>query len=74
MAKKEELYIGELERFGYVLRVVCKTREQCEYALITEYLHAYRKRNRHNPSEEELEAVDDDMYVSALELGKVDWS
>ncbi len=45
MKKKQGVWIMELDRFGYTLRVAARTKEEAIDAMQTEYTHAYSRWN-----------------------------
>ena len=76
------VWVATLERFGYTLMVVEKSREKALNAISEEYRDAYRKWND-IPSVEEMEQDGDfrhyyenameEVYCRRLEYGKVEW-
>lgn len=78
-----KLYTATLYRFGYDLTVIEKTEEKAKRAIIEAYIKAFIKMNGVHPNDEEserswdgktwLEDAIEDIEVTTLELGKVEW-
>ena len=68
------MFIGTLERFGYLLRVVSETKKEAEDCLIKEYIEAYITRNNCKPTKAELESARNDIGISKVELNEVEWT
>lgn len=69
-----KLYIMELDRLGYTLRVVSASPASCRSALIKEYKRAYKDMWGVEPSKEDMRAVRDDLdYEDEITLDKVEW-
>lgn len=84
MAKaKNSVWYGELDRFGYVLKVIGRTEEEVREALSKEYIKAYEDINGCDPREDLTYYHDDEQtyYDNAMEdinvweatFGKVEW-
>ena len=83
------VWVATLERFGYTLMVVERTKQKAKDAIRAEYKAAYFKRNKawgEMPYEtiEEMEQKDEEfkeyfmgameeVYCRKLELGEVEW-
>lgn len=81
MAKaKNSVWIGELDRFGYVLKTVGRTEDEVRDALSKAYIKTYEYINGNDPRED-LSYGDTTYYDSAMEdinmweatFGKVEW-
>lgn len=80
--KKDGVWLAELDRFGYILRVVGRTKEEAEDALMKEYVKTYRNRNGSNPKNVSFYGADEsfydvalsDMSVTEMPFGEVDWT
>lgn len=82
----EMVYISELDRFGYTLRAVGKTKREAEDAIINEYVKTYKKWNDgEDPAVTEsdrfygdgrtmLEVARDDIQTESAVLGEVEWT
>lgn len=69
-----KLYIMELDRLGYTLRVVSASPATCRSALIKEYKRAHKDMWGVEPSKEDMRAVRDDLdYEDEITLDKVEW-
>ena len=82
MAKaKNSVWVGELDRFGYVLKTVGRTEEEAREALSNEYIKTYKDINGTDPKEDYVDFVKTSYYDSAMEdiniweatFGKVEW-
>ena len=82
MAKKNEqiIYICELYRFGYDLRVAGNSEEEVRNAMIKEYVKTYKKYNGTDPKKDEdrygdtyYDAMLNDLNIYKVTLGKVEW-
>lgn len=82
MAKtKNSVWVGELDRFGYVLQTVGRTEEEVREALSKEYIKAYKDINGTDPREDYIYFKESTYYDSAMEdisiweatFGKVEW-
>lgn len=76
------VWVATLERFGYTLMVVERTKQKAVDALIKVYKQTYQKRNYFNSiedmeSNEEFkhcyELAMEELYVRKLEYGIVEW-
>lgn len=81
MAKaKNSVWIGELDRFGYVLKTVGRTKDEVKEALSKEYIKTYKDINDSDPRKDSYYG-DTTYYDSAMEdinmweatFGKVEW-
>ena len=72
-ATGEKVYKATLDRFGYTLVCIDKTKAACEKALIDAYVSAYKSRNDVDPDEDEIQEVKDDIVSDAIVLGTVEW-
>lgn len=82
MAKtKNSVWYGELDRFGYVLKVVGKTEEEVRDALSKEYIKSYKQINGSDPRKDPTYFNESTYYDSAMEdmnvwemtFGEVEW-
>lgn len=84
MAKaKESVWIGELDRFGYVLKVVGRTEKEVMDALSKEYIRTYKDINGCDPRKDLTYYYDDtstyydsamsDVSVLEMTFGQVLW-
>lgn len=78
------IYEGTLDRFGYELKVLCKTEEECINKLLKEYVTAFKRENDGVDPRKEIaydrhsdltyyEEAKEDIIISEYEIGKVDW-
>lgn len=77
------MWFAQLDRFGYTLTVIEKTRQKAIDALMTEYEKAFININGFNPKDEtndrgytELSYYDEarsDIEIMKLISGKVEW-
>ena len=76
---RNTIYYGELERFGYTLTAVGKTREEVKSAILNEYIKAYKDwNNGYFPEgseefEHDYDAAREDLFTRELEFNKVEW-
>ena len=80
------IYVCEVERFGYTLRVAAATEEEARTAITEEYINAYKNYNGGADPREDIYIWDEytektyydkfveDLYVSEIELGVVEWT
>lgn len=81
-----KIYMATLDRFGYDLTVIAKTKKEAEDALMEEYINAYKVRNGSDPREDMYEDMYEyggdrsyyevakgDIGIYDFELGKVEW-
>ena len=84
-----KVWVAQLERFGYTLLCVEKTKQKAFDAMSREYISTYYKWNKADKninweSAEEMVEKDeefkeyyqcamDEMYITDLEYGQVDW-
>lgn len=80
-----KVYIGTLERFGYELTVICKTEQECKDLLLKKYEETYKNRNENCDPREDIaydrgyedktyyELAEEDIYITEMELNKVEW-
>ena len=79
MAKaKKGIWIGELDRFGYTLTVVCESEKKCREALSAEYQKAYANCNgsfdMNNEEDKECyEIAMREIYCRFCEMDVVEW-
>lgn len=82
MAKK--IYLATLDRFGYNLTAAETTEEKAINAIMTEYVRAYKDANGTDPMEDVFDDYSDDaktyyevaredVYVTEMTPGKVEW-
>lgn len=77
----KKVYLGILyDRFGYDLTVVSDTKDGAKKALLKEYEEQYWRINATDPKEDEndwgqtyYEAAEEDIDITEMELGKVEW-
>ena len=74
MAKINGVYMAEVERFGYLLRVVDTNKVKAINALKKEYEETYRDWNGVDPEYKEVSSMIHDMDVTFCEFGKVEWT
>ena len=74
MSKVNGVYIADVERFGYLLRVVDTNKVKAIDALKKEYEETYRDWNGVDPEYEEVSSMIHDMDVTFCEFGKVEWT
>jgi len=76
------VWVATLERFGYTLMVVDKSKKKAVDALVSVYKQTYQKRNEFNSIEEMendeefkhyYELAMEEMYVRKFEYGIVEW-
>lgn len=67
------VYLCTLERFGYVLTLVEKSEQKARETMIRAYNTIYKQNNGCRPSAEELEWAINDIGITAMECGKVEW-
>ena len=73
-AKKDTVIMCSLYRFGYDLAVIAKTEKEAKAAMLKEYKRAYIDWNDgEKPSREEINCAKDEMDITAMEFGKVEW-
>ena len=68
------VWIGELERFGYMLRVISKTEEEAFIALSDEYKKTYKTRNGSKPDTQTFASAVRDMSISFVKFNEVEWT
>lgn len=69
----KQVYLAQLDRFGYTLTAVGRSKEEARTAITDEYMKAYVQCNDCEPDKEELEVASDEICVSALVFGQVEW-
>lgn len=82
MAKaKDSIWLAELDRFGYTLRVVGRTKEEARDALIKEYVKTYKEWNGIHPKKDIFygdrsyyDSAVDEICPLELQFGEVDWT
>lgn len=81
-ATGQKIYMGELDRFGYMLTCIDKTKKACEQALMDEYERAYkhqnggmdpRDSNEHDDKLNDYDYAKKDIVWTEMNLGNVDW-
>lgn len=87
MAKKavkpDGVWTATIERFGYDLFAVGRTEEEARKAVIAEYVRVYKEWNGIDPYKDYDfgygekrsygEIMEDELYVTFVEFGKVEW-
>lgn len=68
-----KIYVGTLDRFGYVLRVIATSKAEAKRLLVAEYKEAYEEINHCRPSKETFRIAKDEIFVDEVEIGKVEW-
>ena len=68
-----KIYVGTLDRFGYVLRVIATSKAEAKRLLIAEYKNAYEEINHCRPSKETFKIAKDEIFVDEVEIGQVEW-
>lgn len=68
-----KIFVGELDRFGYVLRYFGNSEEEVRKALMKCYIKAFKDINGVSPDKEEKKCADDEMFIEEVKLGKVEW-
>ena len=68
-----KIYVGTLDRFGYVLRVIATSKAEAKKLLVAEYKEAYEEINHCRPSKETFRIAKDEIFVDEVEIGKVEW-
>lgn len=77
------VWVATLERFGYTLMVVEKSKQKAVDAMIGVYKQTYQKRNEFSSIEEMendeefkhyYELAMEEMYVRKMEYGMVEWT
>ena len=68
-----KIYVGTLDRFGYVLRVIATSKAEAKRLLVAEYKNAYEEINHCRPSKETFRIAKDEIFVDEVEIGKVEW-
>lgn len=80
-----KVYLTELERFGYTLKAIGRTKKEAEDAVIAEYIRTFKNINGTDPAEEDtdryfgddrscLDVARDELYTEEVEFGKVLWA
>lgn len=68
------MYLGELERFGYTLTVISKTKKGARRALMKEYLKTYiRCNNGEIPTKDYWETMQDEIMIEKLAYDEILW-
>lgn len=77
----KNIYIAELDRFGYTLTVAETTEKKARGAVITKYIQVFEKVNGFHPADEEsdrsydgkswLDDAIEDVMVSKMAIGDV---
>lgn len=85
MAKKEVIWIAQLDRFGYNLTAAGKTEAGAKRAVLKSYKDAYLKNNGIDPAEDPsdrpfaeegqtaLDVAKEDLITWSLEIGTCEW-
>ena len=79
---KNSVWLAELDRFGYDLRVIGRTEEEAVESLMKEYARAYKKINGTSPKRERgryghgsyYEEALGDVSVTEMPFGEVEWT
>ena len=87
MADKKKIYVGTLDRFGYVLMSVGFTEKEARDALEKEYVKTYKIRNNGSNPKKDIfcyhtdgsastyyECAMEELYINEMEVGKVEWT
>ena len=77
----KKIYLGQLERFGYMMTAIGTTRKEVEKTLLEEYMRSYEKINGADPREEKAYGDDqtyydvakDELYITEMTAGTVYW-
>ena len=76
----EKVYLGQVERFGYVLTAVGRTEKEVKDALLKEYRKAYKDINGIDPKTDVTvsgrpfqEVFLEELDIEEMEFGKVVW-
>lgn len=69
----EQVYLAQLDRFGYMLTAVGRSKEEARIAIMDEYLKAYVQCNDGYPDQEMFDTASNEINVSALVFGRVEW-
>lgn len=77
----KNIYIAELDRFGYTLTVAETTEKKARAAIISVYIKTFESLNGFHPDDEEsdrsadgrtwLEDATEDIVISKMEIGAV---
>ena len=78
MPKSNGVWVADLERFGYTLSVVGKTKKECMDALSAVYIRSYGYGNQtfdmnNEEDREYYECAMEEAYCRFLPYGEVDW-
>lgn len=69
--EKEVAYYGELYRFGYDLKALGHTEEECRQVLMKTYRKWYRNWNDGcRPTKEELRRANEDINIDKMVFGE----
>lgn len=76
MNETKQIYMAELDRFGYNLTVVGYSRDECLKAIRREYRKAYRRRNGENCEyylRMDWQKAKEDIEYRCFTPGQVEW-
>lgn len=77
-----EVYLAQLERFGYMLTAVGRTEAEARDAIISKYKEVYVRENGSDPAKDFFHPIDDrsylqtamdELFVQKTEFGEVMW-
>lgn len=79
MAKKA--YVAQIERFGYTLTSLGRTKGEAHDAIIETYIDTYKRANGIHPKEDiipgsnqsHLDLAEDELYITAIKYGETRW-
>ena len=80
MQGKATVFISQLERFGYTLTAVGRTKREAENAVLSDYYSVYKDVNGIAPDEDWLDdehtywsLAKEEIFTEEVEFGKVRW-
>lgn len=67
------MFFIQLDRFGYMLTAIGKTRNDVKKTIMDEYKRAYKNINGCGPSRRELDWVKEEAVPQEIKCGEVLW-
>lgn len=79
-----KVYLAKLERFGYEITAIGKTKHEAKNAVIDSYIKAYTAENKTDPAKDKiidfyssgqtyLDLAERELYVQELNYGEAIW-
>lgn len=80
MQGKPSVFVSQLERFGYTLTTIGRTKTEAENAVLSDYYSVYKDVNGIAPDEDWIDdehtywsLAKEEIFTEEVEFGKVRW-